>query len=52
MVSSPRPPRPGPGSSVSRAHDLAIIGSKPGPATSSPCTITMDFDEIICFMID
>jgi len=23
-----------------------------GPATISPCTITMDHDAIICFMID
>ena len=27
-------------------------GTKFGPATISPCTITMDHDAIICFMID
>jgi len=48
----PRPQDAPRGSSVSRAHDLAIIGSKPGPATISPCTVTMDLDEIICFMTD
>ena len=26
--------------------------SGPGPTTSSPCTITMDLDEIVCSMID
>ena len=35
-----------------RAQDLAREGSRPGPATISPCTITMDHDAIICFMID
>ena len=33
-------------------QDLLIYGSRPGPATISPCTITMDHDAIICFMID
>ena len=49
---APRPKDARRGSSVSRAHDLATIGSKPGPAAISPCTITMDLDAIICFMID
>ena len=31
---------------------LANIGHRPGPATISPCTITMDHDAIICSMID
>jgi hypothetical protein len=49
---APRPKDARRGSSDSRAHDLAIIGSKPRPAASSPCTITMDHDAIIYFMID
>ena len=36
----------------SRAHDLIYIGTIPGSATISPCTITMDHDAIICSMID
>ena len=40
------------GSSVLRAHNLAIFGSRPGPATTSPCNITMDLDEIVCLMTD
>ena len=40
------------GSATPRAHDLAISGHTPQPATISPCTITMDLDAIICFMID
>ena len=31
---------------------LHITGELPGPATISPCTITMDHDAIICSMID
>ena len=42
----------GAGRPVPRAHDLAIWAPIPGPATISPCTITMDHDAIICFMID
>ena len=49
---APRPKDARRGSSVSRAHDLARFGSKPGPAAISPCTITMDHDAIICFMTD
>ena len=45
------PEAPG-GSSNSRAHDLAIFGSRPGPATISACTFTMDHNAIICSMID
>ena len=45
------PEAPG-GSSVSRAHNLANLDLIPGPATISPCTITMDHDAIIFFMID
>ena len=33
-------------------QDLTHIGELLGPATISPCTITMDLDAIICFMID
>ena len=40
-------PRP-----LARAHDLAETGKLLGPATISPCTITMDHDAIICSMID
>ena len=40
------------GSSGSRAHDLAYIGARPGLATSSPRTITMDHDTIIYSMTD
>jgi hypothetical protein len=42
----------GSGSSVSRAHDLAHIGKTLQSATISACTITMDLDEIVCFMTD
>ena len=42
----------GAGRRSSRAHDLAQMGFKPGPATISACNITMDHDAIICFMID
>ena len=40
------------GSSVSRAHHLAIFGSRLRPAAISACNITMDHDAIICSMID
>ena len=40
------------GLAIPRAHYLAHMNIKPGPATISPCTITMDLDAIICFMID
>ena len=40
------------GSSDSRAQDLANSGKLTGPATISPCNITMDHDAIICSMID
>ena len=33
-------------------QDLTHIGKILGPATISPCTITMDHDAIICFMTD
>ena len=49
---APRPKDARRGSSVSRAHDLARFGSRAGPAASSPCTITMDHDAIVCFMTD
>ena len=49
---APRPEDARRGSSGSRAHDLAYIGSMTGPAAISPCTITMDHNEIICFMND
>jgi len=38
--------------SVPRPQDLTHIGELLGPATISPCTITMDLEAIICFMID
>ena len=41
-----------PGNANSRAHYLLQTGFYHGPATISPCTITMDHDAIICFMID
>ena len=40
------------GSVTARPLDLINLGTKPGPATISPCTITMDLDEIVCFMTD
>ena len=49
---APRPQDAPRGSSNSRAHDLAKWASLHGPATISPCTITMDLDAIICSMID
>ena len=49
---APRPKDARRGSSVSRAHDLDYSALLPGSATISPCTITMDLDAIICFMID
>ena len=49
---APRPKDARRGSSVSRAHDLSKTSSILGPATSSPCTIPMDHNAIICFMID
>ena len=39
-------------SSDLRDQDLAKVGELLGPATISPCTITMDHDAIICSMID
>ena len=45
------PKAPG-GSAISRPHDGVKGGTKLGPATISPCTITMDHDAIICSMID
>ena len=31
---------------------LLMRASETGPTTISPCTISMDHDAIICFMID
>ena len=45
------PKAPG-GSAISRPHDGVKGASETGPATISPCTITMDHNAIICFMID
>ena len=42
----------GAGRQSSRAHDLAQMDLLHGPATISPCTITMDHNAIICFMTD
>ena len=49
---APRPKDTRRGSSVSRAHHLAIFGSRLRPAAISACTITMDLGAIICSMID
>ena len=49
---APRPQDARRGSLVSRAHDLSKTSIILGPATSSPCTITMDHVAIICSMID
>ena len=38
--------------SVSGPQHLANSGELLGPATISPCTITMDHNTIICSMID
>ena len=40
------------GSSIAGPHDLTYTGELLGPATISPCTITMDHNAIICFMTD
>ena len=45
------PEAPG-GSSIAGPHYLIYLGTRLGSATISPCTITMDLDAIICFMID
>ena len=45
------PKAPG-GSAISRPHDGVKGGTKLGPATISPCTITMDHDAIICSIND
>jgi len=49
---APRPKDARRASANSRAHDLVNWGIDPGPTTISPCTISMDHDAIICFMID
>jgi hypothetical protein len=49
---APRPKNARRDLSVSGPHHLIHKGTKPRPATISPCTITMDHDAIICFMID
>jgi hypothetical protein len=49
---APRPKDARRGSSGLRPHNLANLDLIPGPATISPCTITMDHDAIICSMID
>ena len=40
--------------SLVMVHGLMVADPslEPGPATISPCTIPMDHDAIICFMID
>ena len=40
------------GNANSAAHDLTNLGKIFRPGTISPCTITMDHDAIISFMID
>ena len=49
---APRPQDARRGSSVSRAHNGVKGASETGPATISPCTITMDHGAIICSMTD
>ena len=49
---APRPKDARRGSSVSRAHDLSKTSIILESATISACTITMDYDAIICFMTD
>ena len=49
---APRPKDARRASANSRAHDLANWAELLGPATISPCTITMDHGAIICFIID
>ena len=45
------PKAPG-GSATPQPKDRLNSGSRHEAATISPCTITMDHDAIICFMID
>ena len=45
-------PKAPPGNPNSRAHNLINSSELLEPATISPCTITMDHDAIIFFMID
>ena len=40
------------GSATPELHDLVHLGTRPGSATSGPCTFIMDLDEIVCSMID
>ena len=40
------------GSLTPRPLDLFNSGTRPGPATISGCTITMDLGAIVCFIID
>ena len=49
---APRPKDARRGSSDSRAQHLNHMGELLGPATISPCNITMDHDAILCSMID
>ena len=49
---APRPKDARRGSSVSRAHDLALMGELLKHESSSPCAVTMDHDAIICSMTD
>ena len=49
---APRPKDARRGSLDPRPQDLAKTAELLEPAISSPCTITMDLDEIICSMTD
>ena len=40
------------GPATARPCDLDNLAELLGPATISPCTITMDHDAIICFLTD
>ena len=39
-------------SALGHPTHISSIWTKPGPASISPCNITMDHDAIICSMID
>ena len=45
-------PKALPGNANLRAQDLTKKSKILGPAAISPCTITMDHDTIICFIIN
>ena len=46
------PPKAPGGSAIPRPQDVDNLSARPGAATISACTITMDHDAIVCSMID